>query len=416
MKRTFFDFSGLGRVFAIRNFTLYTAGNSLSLVGMWVQRLAVGWLMWELTESGAWLGAIAMAEFLPIIILTPLGGVVADRFDRLRISMIAQVFACVQAGILWLLTLAEGMTPEILVGLMMVGGITQAMNQAARLTLVVNMVPRAVMSTAIAVNSIIFNVARIVGPAVAGALIFYTDVAWAFFVNAVSYAALIAALMLIRMPRVQNLVPPSGSYLRELAEGARFAFSHTGLATIIALTAVNSLFARPLVDLLPGFAGDVYNAGPEGLAMMTSAMGVGAICASFWLAQRGRLTGLTDIVFFGVMLNGLAVALFALSTNLWTGAVLLAVSGFTQACTGTGTQTLLQSAVEDRLRGRVMSVWLVIGRGGPALGAMVMGTMAEVMGFGPPLFTGAVVTFLTAAIVLPRRQRLAASLERFVAE
>ena len=150
--------------------------------------------------------------------------------------------------------------------------------------------------------------------------------------------------------------------------------------------------------------------------MMTSAMGVGAICASFWLAQRGRLTGLTDIVFFGVMLNGLAVALFALSTNLWTGAVLLAVSGFTQACTGTGTQTLLQSAVEDRLRGRVMSVWLVIGRGGPALGAMVMGTMAEVMGFGPPLFTGAVVTFLTAAIVLPRRQRLAASLERFVAE
>ena len=416
MKRTFFDFSGLGRVFAIRNFTLYTAGNSLSLVGMWVQRLAVGWLMWELTESGAWLGAIAMAEFLPIIILTPLGGVVADRFDRLRISMIAQVFACVQAGILWLLTLAEGMTPEILVGLMMVGGITQAMNQAARLTLVVNMVPRAVMSTAIAVNSIIFNVARIVGPAVAGALIFYTDVAWAFLVNAVSYAALIAALMLIRMPRVQNLVPPSGSYLRELAEGARFAFSHTGLATIIALTAVNSLFARPLVDLLPGFAGDVYNAGPEGLAMMTSAMGVGAICASFWLAQRGRLTGLTDIVFFGVMLNGLAVALFALSTNLWTGAVLLAVSGFTQACTGTGTQTLLQSAVEDRLRGRVMSVWLVIGRGGPALGAMVMGTMAEVGGFGPPLLTGAVVTFLTAAIVLPRRQRLAASLERFVAE
>ena len=416
MKRTFFDFSGLGRVFAIRNFTLYTAGNTLSLVGMWVQRLAVGWLMWELTESGAWLGAIAMAEFLPIIILTPLGGVVADRFDRLRISMIAQVFACVQAGILWLLTLAEGMTPEILVGLMMVGGITQAMNQAARVTLVVNMVPRAVMSTAIAVNSFIFNVARIVGPAVAGALIFYTDVAWAFLVNAVSYAALIAALMLIRMPRVQNLVPPSDSYFRELAEGARFTFSHTGLVTIIALTAVNSLFARPLVDLLPGFAGDVYNAGPEGLAMMTSAMGVGAICASFWLAQRGRLTGLTGIVFFGVMLNGLAVALFALSTNLWTGAVLLAVSGFTQACTGTGTQTLLQSAVEDRLRGRVMSLWLVIGRGGPALGAMVMGTMAEVVGFGPPLLTGAVVTFLTAAIVLPRRQRLAASLERFVAE
>ncbi len=415
MKRAFFDFSGLGRVFAIRNFALYTAGNTLSLMGMWVQRLAVGWLMWELTESGAWLGAIAIAEFIPIILLTPLGGVVADRFDRLRVSMIAQVFACIQAVALWLFTLVEGMTPEILVGLMMVGGITQSMNQAARVTLVVNMVPREVMSTAIAINSIIFNVARIIGPAIAGALIFYTDIAWAFLVNAISYTALIVALIMIRMPRVQDIIPPSGSYVRDLAEGARFIFSHTGITAIIALTAVNSLFARPLVDLLPGFAGEVYDAGPRGLAILTSAMGMGAICASVWLAQRGRLSGLTGIVFVGVLMNGAAVACFALATNLWTGAILLAVSGFTQACTGTGTQTLLQSAVQDRLRGRVMSVWLVIGRGGPALGAMVMGTMAELVGFGPPLLTGAVVTFLTALVVLRRRNRLAAGLEKFMA-
>ena len=105
-----------------------------------------------------------------------------------------------------------------------------------------------------------------------------------------------------------------------------------------------------------------------------------------------------------------------MSTNLWTGIVLLAVSGFTQACTGTGTQTLIQSAVEDRLRGRVMSVWLVIGRGGPALGALVMGAMAEIVGFGPPLLTGAIVTFLTAAVVLPRRRKLAPALERSPAE
>ncbi len=416
MKRSLFDFSALGRAFAIRNFALYTTGNALSLIGMWVQRLAVGWLMWELTESGAWLGAIAMAEFLPIIVLTPFGGVVADRFDRLRVSIIAQSFACAQAVALWVLTVADGITPQLLVALMMVGGVTMAMNQAARVTLVVNMVPREVMSTAIAINSIIFNVARIIGPAIAGALIFYTDIAWAFLVNALSYGALIVAMMLIRMPRLQDTVPPSGSYFRDLAEGARYTFTHTGVAAIIALSAVNSLFARPLIDLLPGFAGEVFNAGPEGLALMTSAMGVGAICASFWLAQRGRLSGLTGIVFVGVLVNGAAVALFAMSTNLWTGALLLAVSGFTQACTGTGTQTLVQSAVEDRLRGRVMSVWLVIGRGGPALGALVMGSLAELVGFGPPLLTGAVVTFLIAALVMPRRQRLAATLERAVAD
>ena len=123
------------------------------------------------------------------------------------------------------------------------------------------------------------------------------------------------------------------------------------------------------------------------MAILTSAMGVGAICASLWLAQRGRLTGLTGIVFVGVLINGAAVSLFALSTHLWTGALLLAVSGFTQACTGTGAQTLIQSAVDDRLRGRVMSVWLMIGRGGPSLGAIVMGTAAELVGFGPPLLT-----------------------------
>lgn len=412
MKRSLFDFSGLRQAFAIRNFALYTAGNTLSLTGMWVQRLAVGWLMWELTESGAWLGAIAIAEFLPIMILTPLGGVVADRFNRLRVSMIAQGFACVQATVLWLLTLTGHISPEILVALMSIGGITNAMNQAARVTLVVNMVPREVMSTAIAISSIIFNVARIIGPAVAGILIATTDIAWAFFVNAMSYAALIVAMAMIRMPRVEDSVPPSASYFRDLMEGARFTFTHAGVAAIIALTAVNSLFARPLIDLLPGFAGEVFRGGPQGLAILTSAMGVGAICASIWLAQRGRLNGLTNIVFIGVMVNGAAVSVFAMSTNIWTGALLLAVSGFTQACTGTGTQTLIQSSVADRLRGRVMSVWLVIGRGGPALGAMVMGTTAEMFGFGPPLLTGALVTFFAAAYVMPRRTKIAHMLER----
>ncbi|NKB42816.1 MAG: MFS transporter [Alphaproteobacteria bacterium] len=416
MKHSLFDFSGLRQAFAIRNFALYTAGNTLSLVGMWVQRLAVGWLMWVLTESGAWLGAIAIAEFLPIIILTPLGGVFADRFDRQRISMIAQSFACGQAMALWLFTLTDTMSPGLLVFLMFFGGVTNAMNQAARVTLVVNMVPREVMGTAIAINSIIFNVARIIGPAIAGVLIATTDIAWAFLVNAVSYAALIVALAMIRIPRVKDSVPPTGSYFRDLVEGGKFTFTHSGVAAIIALTAVNSIFARPLIDLLPGFAGEVFKSGPEGLAILTSAMGVGAICASIWIAQRGRIIGLTGIVFFGVLINGAAVSVFAMSTSLWTGALLLAVSGFTQACTGTGTQTLIQSSVADRLRGRVMSVWLVIGRGGPALGAMVMGTMAELVGFGPPLLTGALVTFLAAAIVLPRRKKIAGILERPVVD
>ena len=407
-----FNFSKVVQAFRIRNFALYTAGNSLSLIGMWIQRLAVGWLIWELTESGIWLGAIAIAEFIPILLLTPIGGVVADRFDRLRIARIAQVFACLQALSLWALTSYGLITPHILVALTTVAGITNAMNQAARVTLVVNMVPRHLMSTAIALNSIIFNVARIIGPATAGVIIFLTNVSWAFFLIALSYTGLIIVLLIIRMPKVVDSNVKNKSYIVDLKEGIKFTFTHESLAAIIIISATNSLFARPLIDLLPGFAGAVFNAGPSGLAIFTSAMGAGAILASIWLTLRGKLYGLTDIIFFGVAINGITVFIFATCDNFWAAAILLGISGFTQACTGTGTQTLIQSSVDDRLRGRVMSVWLVIGRGGPAFGALIMGMAAEIFGFNLPILVGALISLAGVIIIFPKKNQIAAVLER----
>jgi len=412
MKKALSDFSSFKNAFSIRNFRLYTIGNTSSLIGMWVQRLSVGWLIWELTESGAWLGAIAMAEFFPIVLLTPLGGVIADRYNRLKISMIAQFFTCSQALTLWILTVTDMISPIGLLILMLAAGTTNALNQAARVTLVVNMVPKSIMTTAIAINSIIFNVARIIGPAIGGVIIALIGISWAFLLSTSCYIALAIIFLLLRMPSFSKQSTDDISFWKDILSGAKFIISNDGIYIIILITAVNSLLARPIVDLLPGFAGEVFASGPQGLALMTSSMGIGAIFASFWLAQRGKLEGLTKIVFYGVLVNGTTIALFSISGNLFIGAFLLAVSGFTQACTGTGTQTLIQSSVDDQLRGRVMSVWLVIGRGGPALGALIMGLMAELTGFGLPVMIGAIITILVAIKVLPKCKNYSRLLEK----
>jgi len=383
----------------------------VSLLGMWVQRLTVGWLIWEMTESGLWLGAVAMAEFIPTLVITPLGGVLADRFDRRNVALINQSIAALQAGVLWLLTLYGYISPEWIVALVMIGGSANALNQAARITLVVNMVPKNVMSTAIAITSVNFNIARIIGPAIAGIVIAYLGAAWAFAINALTYLALIAALMAITLPPTRATSRPRQSLLMDIVAGARHTFTHKAIAVLMLLTAANSILARPVVELLPGFVGAVFNGGPGQLAILTASMGVGAIIAGLWLAQRGTTKGLTTIVIYSIIANGFLVLAFASTGILWLGAFFLMISGMVQACSGTGMQTLLQAQVEDRMRGRVMSAWLVIGRGGPALGALVMGWIAETLGFGLPLQIGGVVCAVVALYMLRRRSWLKRSLE-----
>ena len=185
MKFGYLDFSAPRRTLSNRNFAIYTAGNSISLIGMWVQRLAVAWLIWELTESGVWLGIIAMAEFIPTFLVTPISGVVADRYDRRNIAIIGQCLACLQAILLCFLMAIGKLTPEIIVVLSLLIGVVVAFNQTARLTLVPMMVPRENLTSALAITSVIFNLARFVGPGLAGIIIAYVGIAPAFAFNAI---------------------------------------------------------------------------------------------------------------------------------------------------------------------------------------------------------------------------------------
>jgi len=404
-------FAALAAAFRHRNFRIYAIGNALSLVGLWVQRVAVGWLTWELTRSGTWLGIMVFADLAPALLLGPIGGAIADRFDRKRIAMGAQALALVQAASLAALTMAGLIDIYALLAFTVALGAVSSFWQPVRLALMPALVERPDLPAAIAIASMIFNLARFVGPAVAGPIIVYAGVGPAFAVNAVSFLAFLVALAAMDLPRPKPRPRGGSSVLGDVMAGVRFAAAHAGIGPLLLLTLVVAAGVRPVAELLPGFADAVFDRGAGGLAMMTSALGLGALVGGLWLARRGDRPGLTRATLTGAALGGVAVAAFA-ATDVFPLA-LLAISGagVAIAISAVGAQTLVQTAVPDEMRGRVLSFYGLIFRSAPALGALAMGAASEVVGLGPPVMVGAALGVAACAWGWRRRARLAAALE-----
>ncbi len=388
-------FSGIARALKHPNYGVYVAGNSVSLVGTWMQRIAVGWLTWELTESGGWLGAVAFADLFPSVFIGPIGGALADRFNRLRIIGISQFLAMLQAAALCILTWTGTITIEILFALVLVHGIVMGFNQPSRLALVPSLVPRADLSTAVAINAIIFNLARFIGPALAGLLILSFGVAAAFAVNTASFVAFFVALTRIHLP--QDSVPQRvgrKSIIQDIGEGVRYAARHGGIGPLFLLLTIMSIGVRPFVELLPGFAAEVFQRGAEALAMLSSTIGIGAILSGLWLAQRKRTEGLAPLMLGATGFVALAILGFVATDIFWLGLVAIAFAGIAMVLSGVGAQTLIQLTVEPEMRGRVMSLYGIIFRGGPAAGALIIGMLSELFGLRWPLAGGAIMVLL----------------------
>jgi MFS family permease len=384
-------FSFLAAALAERNYRIFAIGNIVSHNGTWTQRIAVGWLAWELTHSGFWLGLVAFADLFPVVILAPLAGALADRVNLLTMLRVTQLLAALQSALLAGLTLAGVMTAELLFGLVLVHGAIIAVNQPVRLAMVPHLISRENLTAGIGINSMIFNSARFTGPMIGGLLIGSAGVGWAFVFNAVSYLWFVGATMFIRIanPRSTKARTPVSEIPREIAEGYRYAAGHPGIARMLILLTVISICGRPYMELLPGFADDVFGRGATGLAWLVSVTGLGAMCGGFWLAQRGQVQGLTVRVVVSVLVFALSLVGFA-ATNLFGFALAcLFVSGFAMIVIGVGEQTLLQNAVDPAMRGRVMSLYGMIGRGAPAIGALVMGGLSESMGLQAPVIGGA---------------------------
>jgi predicted MFS family arabinose efflux permease len=409
---------GLGniaRALSHRNYRVYISGNAIQLVGTWMQRVSVGWLTWTLTHSGAWLGLMSMAEFLPVLFVSPLAGVLADRKDRVGIIRVTQLYGCFTATLLAILVATGFISSHFLFALVLLLGINQGIAQPARLALIPTLVDREALPSALAINSIVFNAARFIGPAIAGVLIARIGIGSAFAANALTYIAFQISLANLRdipklpMRAAQNAVKAS-------LEAYSYASRHPGIAPMLLLFAVTTIGTRGFIELFPGFADSVFHRGPQGLAMLTSTVGLGAIFGGAWMLIRSQISGLTTIVLANTLIMSLAIIAFTATDVFVMALPCVFIAGTAMVITGIGAQTLIQASTDRSMAGRVMALYGMIFRAGPALGAVIMGTASEHLGLRLPLAVGAVISCGCWALTLNRKKAIVASLEDTIPE
>lgn len=364
------------RALGERNYRVYTIGNSVSLIGMWLQRVAVGWLAWQLSHSTTWLGAVAVATTAPGFILNPLAGSLADRIDRVSMIRVSQVAAVAVATILAVTTYTGEMTIWRLFLLSLVLGAANALNQPARLALVSTLVPPPLLGAAVALNSLVFNVARFVGPAIAGIVIANGSVGLAFALNAFGYLVFLVTLIGLRD------IPPASHARRQrmfsyTVDGYKYAIRHPGIGQIMLLFTLTAFSVRGFVDLFPGFADAVFHRGPQGLAWLTAIAGVGAMGGGLWMIRRDGIRGLTNLIITHTLIMSLGILTFAATRNYWVALVALFFTGFAMISTGIAAQTLVQTAVDPEKRGRVMGLYGLVFRAGPSLNTLLMGWISS---------------------------------------
>jgi len=373
-------------------FRHYTAGNSVSLVGNWMQRTAVGWLTWDLTQSATWLGIIAFADLFPAIIIGPIGGVLADRLSRRRIIVIVQTAMTLLAFLLFFLTALGSIDVYLLTAIVALHGVLVGINQPARLALIPALVTRDHLPTAIALNSVVFNLARFIGPAVAGGLIVTGGMAVTFFANALSYGPLIWVIGRIRLLE-EDSHGKGGAFLHQLKEGLGFVAGHAAIGPLMLVFIAASILIRPLAELLPGFADAVFARGAAGLATLSAALGLGAVVGGLYLAQRVE-TGEDPILPKGLLGLVGVTTVFALSPYFGLAVIMIAVAGFCLILIGVSAQTMVQLHTPTELRGRVMSLYGLVARSSPAIGALILGALADLLGLRTGLLLGIAVFVL----------------------
>jgi MFS family permease len=374
------------------NFGIYSIGNGLSLIGMWMQRIALGWLAWQLTHSGLWLGIVAFADFFPVIVVGPVAGAVADRLDRLRVMKISQVLQLIQAATLFALTASGHINIWLLVTLTAIQGVLVAFNQPARLAFIPSLVTPPDLAAAVAINSVIFNLARFIGPIFAGLAIVWSGVSAAFAMNALSYVVFQLALARMHIPpdEAEPAAKPRG-FASEVRDGIRYTVTHPLIGTLFVLLIAIGIGGRPLTELLPGLADDVFHAGAAGLSILASAVGAGAIVGGLWLGHRAKSSDLMAVALATTLGQALTAILIIATDRLWLAVPAVVAYGFCVSTAGIATQTLVQLASDRSMRGRVMSLYGLIFRGGPSLGALGAGLLSVRLGLRWPVVIGAVL-------------------------
>jgi len=360
------------------NYRLFFAGQLISVSGTWMQTVAQSWLVYRLTGSAIWLGLVSFASLAPVFVLAPLGGALADRRRRHRIIVTTQCLSMLLALTLGWLTLSEQVQLWHVLLLASALGVVNAADIPARQAFVVELVGKQDLLNAIALNSSIFNMARIVGPALAGLTVAAVGEGWCFVLNGLSYVIVIAALLRMRLPP-WTPTPHSEPLLRHLGGGFRYVRDTAPVRALLLLLGLMSVMAMPYTVLMPIFAGDILHGGPNALGVLMAASGLGALSGALTLAARRGTTGLGRWVTGAAAGLGLSLILFANSRHMWLSALLLVPVGFSMMVQMASSNTLIQVMVPDLLRGRVMAIYSMMFMGMAPFGALFAGTVANLL-------------------------------------
>jgi MFS family permease len=391
----------LVRALKHRNYRLFMAGQLISLIGTWMQTVAESWLVYRLTGSALLLGVAGFANRIPIFLLAPIGGAIADRYDRHRIVIATQIASMLLAAALAFLTLSHLVRVWHLMTIAALLGVVNAFDIPGRQSFVAELVPRADLQNAIALNSSMFNGARVVGPAIAGVLVAAVGEGWCFFANAVSYVAVIAGLLLMRIPKTLAAASPA-SAVAHVMEGFRFVSRSRPIVALLLLLGLISLMGTPYSVLMPIIADQKFHAGARGLGILMGAAGVGALLGALSLATRVTLKGYGRLIGFAAIGFGVSLIAFSLVRSFWLGVAFLLPVGFAMMTQMAASNTLIQSMVPNALRGRVMAVYSMMFMGMAPVGSLLSGSLAGWLGATGTVAGGGAFCLLGGLIFLQR--------------
>jgi MFS family permease len=400
---------GIADAFEDGNFRLYSVGSIVSWLSFFVQAVAVSWTAWDLTHSTGWLAIVALLDAAPNIVLMPLGGVIADRYDRFRILLAAYAFATLQAAMLAGLAFAGRLTIGPLAALAFLHGAIHAFSIPAQFGFLPRFVERRRLSSAISVAAAYTQLGIFVGPALAGWVILHFGTAVAFASNVVGYGVYFGFVALLRTPAGYRQPVSGKPFVTDFLDGLRVIAGHRGIAALLALMLLGDALAAAVRQMAPAFADKALGAGVEGLSTLLAAAGVGATLSALWLAHGGARRSSPRTIMWSFLSFLISVAALMLTQNLISAAAAMVAFGGSFEICRTGTVALLQISVPDEIRGRVMSTQFLLLRLAGALGVAAIGATAVAWGLRAPTLCCAACALLVWGATFVKRERIAAS-------
>jgi len=384
-----FLLGGIGRAVSNPQYRLFWISNGLSTTGRWIYRTAVAWLTWELTKSTFWLGVIAFADVFPMVALSIFSGAVSDRVGLLRVMKVMQLWLILVSICFSVLIFAGILSIELLLILTILHGFIEAMATPPRISIVKFLVKKDELSAAVALNSATFNACRVVGPAVGGGLLLFVEADLVFAVATLTFIQFYLIMFYLKPQGEASKPHVSQKLIRDMWDGILYAWNHPGLRFLMFVLAATGLLIRPFMEMAPGYAAMVFERGPDGLAMILSSIGAGALFASLWLAHRGRTEGLTRLVSSSFALTSILLIGFTLCSQIVLAMAFLAGIGFFMMVSGVSAQTLIQNATSSEMQTRAVSLFVLFNWGMPAVGALIMGWIATFFGLQFTIALGA---------------------------